>query len=231
MKLSNAAESALGAFRGFHPHQRAATVRGISTAPCRGSHRGTLEEFASIERARSEPGFWGSAPWSCLPYRASAGSSTPAFNVLREARERLAPSHPLPRLLRRCAGPRDDTFLATFSSRSSSTPHTPHRWIRFDSALGIFVSQREQSCDLPAGETSTNGMPAVWALPFRMSRSSRQPCSAIARFSPRFPGLAIFPVERHLYLPGTPCLRRRLMERLVNFDRNCGLGGYGCQTK
>ena len=32
----------------------------------------------------------------------SGGSSAPAFNVLREPRERLAPSHPLPRLVRRC---------------------------------------------------------------------------------------------------------------------------------
>ena len=38
----------------------------------------------------------------------SGGSSAPAFNVLREPRERLAPSHPLPRLPRRCTG-RDST--------------------------------------------------------------------------------------------------------------------------
>ena len=34
----------------------------------------------------------------------SGGSSTPGFNALRKPRERLAPSHPLLRFLRRCAG-------------------------------------------------------------------------------------------------------------------------------
>ena len=33
------------------------------------------------------------------------------------------------------------------------------------------------------------------------------------------------------HLPGVPCLRRRLMERSVIFDRNCGLGRYGCETE
>ena len=84
--------------------------------------------------------------------------------------------------------PRFNTFLAAFSSRSSSRPHTPHRWIRSDGAFGTFVQQREQSCDVSAGGTSTNGMPALSALPFRESRNSRQPCCAIARVRSCFPG-------------------------------------------
>ncbi len=41
--------------------------------------------------------------------------------------------------------------------RSSARPHTLHRWTRSDSALGIGVPQREQSCNVPAGGTSTKG--------------------------------------------------------------------------
>ena len=48
----------------------------------------------------------------------SEGSSTPACNALRKPRERLAPSHPLPRFLRRCAG-RD---TARFWPRSRRGP-------------------------------------------------------------------------------------------------------------
>ena len=39
--------------------------------------------------------------------------------------------------------------------RSSARPHTLHRWIRSDSALGIGVPQGEQSCNVPAWGTST----------------------------------------------------------------------------
>ena len=66
-------------------------------------------------------------------------------------------------------------------------PHTPHRWVRFDSALGTVVPQREQRCDVPAGGTSTRAMPALLAVPLRMSRNSRQFRSPIAGFRLRFP--------------------------------------------
>ena len=63
-----------------------------------------MRELQAIPRAGREPESRGSAPWSGLPYCASAGPSVPAFDVLRERRERLAPSHKLPLLLRRCTG-------------------------------------------------------------------------------------------------------------------------------
>ena len=60
--------------------------------------------------------------------------------------------------------PRLSTFLAAFSSRSSSRPHTPHRWVRSDITPGTFVPQFEQFCDVLAGG------------PRRMGCRRSQPC-------------------------------------------------------
>ena len=57
--------------------------------------------------------------------------------------------------------PRRSTFLAAFSSRSSARTHTLHRWTRSGSLFGTRVPARERSCDVPAGGTSTKGMPAL----------------------------------------------------------------------
>ena len=56
----------------------------------------------------------------------SEGSSTPACNALRKPRERLAPSHPLPRFLRRCAGRDTARFWPRFRQRVPG-PYSDHR--------------------------------------------------------------------------------------------------------
>ena len=91
-------------------------------------------------------------------------------------------SHPLPRLLRRCTGRGSARSWPRSRLGPVLRPHTPHRWVRSDTASGTFGPRREQSCEVPAGRAWTNGIPAGSALSFRMSRNSRQPCSAIGRF-------------------------------------------------
>ena len=147
-----------------------------------GKFNGDLQDPARGKR----PDSCGFTPWRCLAYCASAGSAARATDVLRKGRGALR----CPTRRRGCcqnAQAAAQQFLAAFSSRPIWRPHTPHRWVRFDSALGTVVPQREQRCDVPAGGTSTRAMPARSAVPLRMSRNSRQFRSPIAGFRPRFP--------------------------------------------
>ena len=83
------------------------------------------------------------------------------FNMLRKPRERTAPSHPLPWPLQECAG--RGSARSWPRSRRGPAQDRPRRTggRAPDSVFGARVPQREQSCDVPAGGTSTKGMPAL----------------------------------------------------------------------
>ncbi len=146
-----------------------------------------VEGFAVFEPALGDFQQIGSASWSRHPHR--GGALRGAFCSRRSTccgsagRALCRPTRC--NRLRKTRRPGLSTFLAAFLWRSISRPHTPHRLTRSERAFGNRVPQRERSSDVPAGETSTKGVPVLAALQFRVSKNSPLPSSATAHFRPR----------------------------------------------